>query len=597
MIAPLLTLLFTVGASGSIPTAEVPPTIDADAIRATIVQHDGRWMPLDTLARDLVREITGEDAWQGADPVVTLLAWTFDAAPWSSSPLVPIGNAELRRELELPADRSRFSFEELVRHGPLMELIGSLSTIQGRKLDPLESKVSQINGRLLAMQDVFRGDAIKLVPHPADANAAWRGADSLEGSAGAGPAEARAAWMALGGAFLSDDAAAFEEAAEELIETLATLPAAYRPTAEIVAVELRYNALRPFRVAWWVMAFGALLGGIALAVRRRAFDAVVFTTLLVGFGLLSWGLWMRGTIAGRLPAANMFESLLFLSWGTGAFAIITSLFVRNRGVPLTASAMGALALCLADSLPMDQFIRPIAPVLLDTFWMSVHVPVIMVSYSVLTLAVLVAHVQVCSRAVKPRDEKFSEAIDRVHAWYMHAGAILLFVGIVTGSMWAASSWGRYWGWDPKEVWSLIAFLGYMVIMHVRVSAERVSPLERVGAGVLGIVLLLFTLGKLGDPSIPKALAGLAVLGAMTFFVVGRGALATAVKSILAFWMVIMTYVGVNYVLGIGLHSYGFGTGAIAGRVFLIGSIDLAFVALCVLVHVVRRRKVPSGSPA
>jgi ABC-type transport system involved in cytochrome c biogenesis permease subunit len=324
-------------------------------------------------------------------------------------------------------------------------------------------------------------------------------------------------------------------------------------------------------------------------VRRRWFDALALLAFLFGFGMLSYGLWQRGTIAGRLPAANMFESLLFLSWGTGAFAILMMLFVRNRGVPLTASAMGAVSLCLADTLPMDQFIRPIAPVLLDTVWMSIHVPVIMVSYSVLALAVLIAHVQVAVMAFRPRDQRLAESVDGLHAWYMHSGAILLFVGIVTGSMWAAFSWGRYWGWDPKEVWSLIAFLGYMVIMHVRVSNERIPQLAKVLGGVLGVCLVVLVSAKLPLGVAESLLVYLGVLGVMAFFLLGVGRFATAAKSILAFWMVIMTYVGVNYVLGIGLHSYGFGTGAIAGRVFLVGMIDLSFVVLCAAIYLVRRR--------
>jgi cytochrome c biogenesis factor len=94
-------------------------------------------------------------------------------------------------------------------------------------------------------------------------------------------------------------------------------------------------------------------------------------------------------------------------------------------------------------------------------------------------------------------------------WYTQVGSILLITGILTGSIWAASSWGRYWGWDPKEVWSLVAFLAYLAILHGRF--ERLI-------GPFGVAAL----------------------------------------SIVAFWSVLMTYVGVNYVLASGLHSYGFG---------------------------------------
>jgi ABC-type transport system involved in cytochrome c biogenesis permease subunit len=311
--------------------------------------------------------------------------------------------------------------------------------------------------------------------------------------------------------------------------------------------------------------------------------------------MLTYGLMLRGTIAGRLPAANMFESLLFLSWGMGAFAILAIFFFRHRSVPLTASTMGALSLFLADTLPMNHFISPIAPVLMDTVWMSIHVPVIMVSYSVLALAVLIAHTQVVVMAAAPGRKKVIDSIDRVHYWYVSVGALLLFIGIVTGSMWAASSWGRYWGWDPKEVWSLIAFLGYMSIIHVHVNNEKI-PRWAYGAGaVLGLAVFVLVLSKMAPFTVWSLLAFAAAGGAMVFFVSARGRLATAVKSILAFWMIIMTYVGVNYVLGIGLHSYGFGTGAIASRVFMIGTIDLSLVAVCSLIYLARIYKVSGAS--
>ena len=283
----------------------------------------------------------------------------------------------------------------------------------------------------------------------------------------------------------------------------------------------------------------------------------------------------------------MFESLLFLSWGMGAFAVVSVFLLRDRVVPLTASAMGAVALILADCLPMDHFIRPIAPVLLDTVWMSIHVPVIMVSYSVLALAVVTAHVQLLVMAVAPRQRQLISTTDSLHYWYVHVGAILLAAGIITGSMWAASSWGRYWGWDPKEVWSLVAFLGYLAILHVRLDRVR-TPKWLYGAGaLLFAALFILVAPKLAPLTGPKLLVLAATLAAMLLFVLARGQLATALKSILAFWLIVMTYVGVNYVLGTGMHSYGFGTGAVVRYLFWIGGIDLALVMACTLVSLCR----------
>jgi ABC-type transport system involved in cytochrome c biogenesis permease subunit len=257
--------------------------------------------------------------------------------------------------------------------------------------------------------------------------------------------------------------------------------------------------------------------------------------------------------------------------------------------------MGALALILADCLPIDSYIRPIAPVLMDTIWMSIHVPEIMVSYSVLAIAVLVAHVQVVVMAAAPRSRHLITSIDRLHFGYVRVGAWLLAMGIITGSMWGASSWGRYWGWDPKEVWSLVALLGYVAILHVRANATPVRTWMVGGAAALGAAVLVLVVRPFGPASASTLGITAGMATAMVFFVATRGIFAAAVKSILAFWLIIMTYVGVNYVLGVGLHSYAFGTGAVVRYLFIIGGADLLLIGFCALVYGLRRGQTgPTG---
>ncbi len=563
--------------SASPPT--VPADLDLSGVRSVVVQHNGRWMPLDTLARDMVESVTGRDRLDGQDPVATLLAWTFDPMAWQQAPLIRIGNAELRHELQLPADQREFSYTQLMNHAPLLALIDALEHVeQGRKLDPLEAKVSDIRETLMTLQAIFRQSVIKPIPDPRDPKGAWGPIVVHQHEAGHED-RVETAWAALSGALKRGDAPAFASAGRDLTFALAGLPAAYRPSPDRIATELTYNRTRPYRIAWIIMLAGAVLSIVNLIAPRRALAVLSMVALLAGFGVLTWGMSMRWDIAGRIPASNMYESLLFLSWGTGAFAIISLMIFRDRMVPMTASVMGAISLMLADCLPMNHFIRPIPPVLLDTIWMSIHVPVIMVSYSVLALAVLIAHVQLFTLALAPSAQKLSEKIDSLHYWYVHVGSILLTAGILTGSMWAASSWGRYWGWDPKEVWSLVALLGYLTILHMR--AEH-GVIPRWGWGLAAVLIaavMVMVLPKFAPLRLSTTGAFAAVIAATFYFVFARGHFATAVKSILAFWMIIMTYLGVNYVLGTGLHSYGFGTGAMARYMMWSGAADLALVAI------------------
>ena len=578
--------------------ADLPAGLDLSVIRSIPVQSDGRWPPLDTVARDSVRKVTGRMDFEGNDPVLTLLAWTIDPQHWMQHPLIPIHNAELRSELELPADQMDFSYVELVNHAPLRRVLDSLSRLpRGQKPDALQSKASGINEELGILDSAFSGRLLNLVPAPGDTNAPWGTLAFLRRTKDPALQQASAAWTALENAFEESQTAAFTDAAGQLRDALAKLPAGFRPSPALIKTELRMNSLRPFTTAWEIMAVSVLLAILSLVVRWRAFDAVVILAILAGFGVLTYGLSLRWQVAGRIPASNMYESLLFLSWGAGPIAMLTMLFIRNRAVPLTVAFMGTLSLFLADVLPLDPFIRPTPPVLMDTVWMSIHVPVIMVSYFVLALAMLIAHGQLVVMAMSPRRKDLRESIDEMHYWYMHVGSILLMVGIVTGSMWAASSWGRYWGWDPKEVWSLIALLGYLTILHVRVDVQKI-PAWAYGMGAIMVAAVFVLSAKRLEP-ISMGIAGsMAVaLAALVFFVTAKGAFATAVKSVVAFWGILMTYLGVNYVLGTGLHSYGFGTGAVKKYMFTLGSADLAFVALCALIYLARRSSAPPALSA
>ena len=694
-------ILATAALAASPPSLdpELPKSLDLSEVRALPVQHDGRWPPLDTAARHLVEQVTGDLFYQGQDPVLWLLAWSFDPAPlcslripsegdrseedtseadpltgdldagqvpeslrrelagrgvalspgakvtthqegiswqisddseessvryvvlreeedwlggqdwvrvydrasWKTAPLISVDKEEVRKELELPESRSVFSYVELLNHDRLQHIVKETRQLpEGQEQDPLQSKAGEIVDRLIVLQRMLIDRSIKPIPHPKDPLGYWFhvqvSTEQIEdGEFKAAVEAARSRWGDLRKAFLADDVDAFESASEELAEALEAVPAAHRPDPELIATELHYNQLRPFRVAWIIMAAAAVLAALAMGIRLKWFDAVAILALVMGFGVLTYGLWLRWQIAGRIPASNLFESLLFLSWGMGAFAIVAMLVMRDRTVPLTASAMGALALILADLLPIDSYIRPITPVLADTIWMSIHVPVIMVSYSVLALGVLIAHVQLVVMAAAPRRRQLVNAIDSLHYWYIHVGSILLIAGIITGSMWGASSWGRYWGWDPKEVWSLVAFLGYLAILHVRIDRERVPAWAYGVAAVLAVSLFAIAVPKLEPLTWLKTLALTGTAAAMLLFVLTRGQFATAVKSIVAFWMIVMTYVGVNFVLSSGLHSYGFGKGEVVRWMYLIGGNDLWLVAVCGTIYLDRGARRGSGS--
>ncbi|HVP66617.1 MAG TPA: cytochrome c biogenesis protein CcsA [Anaeromyxobacteraceae bacterium] len=471
-----------------------------ESLRRLPVQHDGRVMPLDTLAREAVWQVTGSRSFEGNDPVALVVAWTFNPQASANAPLVAVGSAEIARAAGLPEGARHASFNQLVSSQRVLGLMEEARRAEAeeRPRHGAVSDAEKLEQRLLTLQKFLSRDAIRTRPNPADPNARW------------------------GTPELTTPAA---------LAALATGPRPEGwPSPSAIEREITYNAVRPTRIAWIVLLAAFLLSIAAWGRKNRVLDGLALLGLVAGLGVMTWGIGTRWIVADRIPAANMYESLLFLAWGVGLFAVVAFAVMRNRLVVLNACAMAALTMALTDLLPIDGFIHPVAPVLAGTPWLAIHVPIIMVSYSVLALGVVVAHMQIGFTIFAPRKAETIARMADLLYWYMMVGSILLITGILTGSAWAASSWGRYWGWDPKEVWSLVAFLAYAAIIHAR-----------------------------WDNLI--------------------GAFGTAAISIVAFQTILMTYLGVNFVLGVGLHSYGFGDSPVLAWMILVAVVEAAFLAL------------------
>ena len=189
-----------------------------------------------------------------------------------------------------------------------------------------------------------------------------------------------------------------------------------------------------------------------------------------------------------------------------------------------------MCLILADSLPavLDPSISPLVPVLRDNFWLSIHVPTIALSYASFALALGIGHVALGSYLFTPEAKSRIQLLSQLNYRVLQVGVLLLTAGIILGGIWAHFSWGRFWGWDPKETWALIALLGYLVPLH----------------------------GRLGG---------------------WIGNFGSSVASVVAFNAVLMAWYGVNFVLGTGLHSYGFGTGGSEWMIASVVGADLLFV--------------------
>jgi cytochrome c-type biogenesis protein CcsB len=347
-------------------------------------------------------------------------------------------------------------------------------------------------------------------------------------------------------AYLAGDQVSFNQAARDYTTAVRGMNLPYLERRvlgfDALRLEVDYNRLRPFRWAWYAYLAGFLLLLVSLFWARIAVPA--YALVLGAFLLHTYGFFLRCAIAGRPPVSNMYESVIWVSWAAVIFSLALFTVYRSRYLVMAASALAAFGLVVADSFPavLDPSIAPLVPVLRSNLWLTVHVLTITLSYGAFALALGIGHIQLFAYAFTPEKEEALRNLSQFLYRALQIGVVLLAAGTILGGVWANYSWGRFWGWDPKETWALIALLGYLALLHGRF------------AGWLG----------------PYGLA---------------------VGSVVAFQGILMAWYGVNFVLAAGLHSYGFGGGGVA-YVLAAVAVDLALVGGLILAHRARRSKSP-----
>ncbi|MDD5088820.1 MAG: cytochrome c biogenesis protein CcsA [bacterium] len=276
-----------------------------------------------------------------------------------------------------------------------------------------------------------------------------------------------------------------------------------------LAWELRLNRWQPFLWAKLLLALSLLIYLFSLRRVWVSLRSGGFAALILGWTLYTLGLTLRAYIAGRAPWSNMYESLLAIGWALVLIAILFEAIRRDRVFAISGAILGALVLGLAQFTSLDRGINPLVPAL-QSYWLNDHVIITLTGYACFALAMAVGHA-VLLAGVRSRGEMTPAiaALAKANLRVVQIGTLFLIAGILLGAVWANVSWGRFWGWDPKETWALICWFVYITFLHGR------------SAGWLA----------------------------------WRG---MAIASVAAFPVVIMTYYGVNYYLS-GLHSYGAGS--------------------------------------
>jgi cytochrome c-type biogenesis protein CcsB len=495
---------------------------------------DGRVKPLLTYANETALALTGRESLAGLSSLELLWGYVLAPDDFRTRPYIKVDSLELKERMGLQSDQRRWSFHALLEHPEFRAVVEVALKRQAeeRELTRLEDDALGVYAKLGRVAALMNGSALMLVPVPA-ADGGWATPASL---AAADRNEERAVsqgFATLAEAHAAGDADAFRAAVDGLTASLRAANPDLYPAQSTLDRELFYEGFNAFGKAWMLYLAGFLL--VLLLGLRGSPRVYALGMLLLGAGFLchSAGLGLRWAIAGRAPVSNMYESLVFMGWGAIALGLILEAVYRPGFFALVSGLVGFLCLAFAENLPIDSSINPLVPVLAHTSWLAIHVMTIMLSYSAFALAMVLGHVALLVQLRQPSSARV-HALSALLYQTLKVGLLFLAAGIICGAVWANESWGRYWGWDPKETWSLITLFVYLAVVHGRFA------------------------GWLRDFGL-------------------------AASAIIGFLAVIMTYYGVNFVLAAGLHSYGFASG---GQVWMLlfVVVEVVVVAAAFLGH-------------
>ena len=504
------------------------PDSQADKFGSLIIQDlGGRMKPANTFSSELLRKVSKSDTYKGLSSDQVLLSIVNNPAVWYNVPIIYLkrGNDSLRKIAGINKKSKYAPLVSFFDEKGNYKIAGQLEkAYRTQTPNQFQKDFIELDRRVNLLYSALEGKVLRIFPIPNDPINKWVsypeinqfefiGADSLYVS--------NVLPLYFQALRLGKSNGDFDQA-DDLIESLKGFQKKYGydviPSSSKVSAEILYNKYDIFKklFSWYI--YSSMLLFIILIIKifnDRKFikyiEIALISSITFLFILHSLGLVFRAFVSGHAPWSDAYESMIYVSWATQFFGLI---FARKSSLTLAATTfVSSMILMIAHWNWMDPSIANLQPVL-DSYWLMIHVAVIVGSYGpfsismILGIVVLLLILITNSKNKKKLFPKIKE-LSIINELSITIGLVMLTIGNFLGGMWANESWGRYWGWDPKETWALISIMVYAFVIHM-----RLVP------GLNG--RWLFNL-----------------------------------MSIIAFSSILMTYFGVNFYL-VGLHSYASG---------------------------------------
>lgn len=500
----------------------------ADKFGRLIVQDQGgRMKPVNTFSSELLRKVSKSDTYKGMDSDQVFLSMTQFPQLWYNVPIIYIkkGNDSIHNLI---------GAEKGVKYVSLMKFFDARGNY---KLSPyldeaykaavpnqFQKDFIETDKKVNLLYSALSGQILKVFPIPFDKNNKWvshlelneahlTGMDSLF-TKNAIPLYLQA----LDEVPVKKDYKTANMFLDGLIKFQKKYGKEVYPSEEKINSEILYNKYDVFKKLFSWYMFAGLLMFLFVIIKifnsGKIINALVkISHVIIGllFVLHTVGLIARWYISGHAPWSDAYESMIYVGWATMLFGLI---FGRKSELTVASTAfVAAMILMIAHWNWMDPAIANLQPVL-NSYWLMIHVAVIVASYGPFTLGMILGIVSLLLMLLtteknKKKMELNIRELTIINEMALTVGLVMLTIGNFLGGQWANESWGRYWGWDPKETWALISIMVYAFVIHMR------------------------------------------------FVPALRGKWIFNLMSITAFYSIMMTYFGVNFYLT-GLHSYAKG---------------------------------------
>lgn len=450
-----------------------------------IIQDNGRMKPINTFSSELLRKISRSDHYQGLDANQVFISMTEFPRLWVEVPLIALkrGNDSIRHVAGVSEDQKNISLLDLFddkgnyKLEPFLAAATSTNTPNQYQKDFIKA-----HENFSLLNSALSGGILKIFPIPNDESKKWVSYPELNEANLTGMDSLYAKnilplyFDSLKKARENGDYSKSDELLESITNFQKKYSADIMPSENKLRAETFYNKVDIFnRLYKYFAVFGIIM--IVFIVAQLIKDRKVLRVLIRSTKVIMWvlfiamtlGLALRWYVSGHAPWSDAYESVIYVAWATIFFGL--SFGNRSDLTVAATSFAGAIILWVAHQSWLDPSIANLQPVL-DSYWLMIHVAVIVMSYGPFTLGMMLAVVSMflmiftTKKNFKRMELNITE-LTVVTELALTVGLVLLTIGNFLGGQWANESWGRYWGWDPKETWALISIMVYAFVIHAR----------------------------------------------------------------------------------------------------------------------------------